>query len=137
VIIGGHGKKRTPALAARFANEFNLPFASTEVANAQFALVDAAAREIGRDPAEIVRSVALVVAVGRDDGDVTKRAAAIGRDVEGLKAAGLAGTPAEVVDTIGRWREQTGITRLYLQVLDLADLDHIEFIASEVAPQLA
>ena len=137
VIIGGHGKKRTPELAARFANEFNLPFASPEIANAQFALVDAAARKIGRDPAEIVRSVALVVAVGRDEGEVTKRATAIGRDVEGLKASGLAGTPAEVVDTIGQWREKTGVTRLYLQVLDLADLDHIEFIAAEVAPQLA
>jgi F420-dependent oxidoreductase-like protein len=136
-IIGCRGKKRTPELAARFANEFNLPFASPEVANAQFALVDAAAREIGRDPAEIVRSVALVVAVGRDDGEVTKRATAIGRDVEGLKESGLAGTPAEVVDTIGQWREKTGVTRLYLQVLDLADLDHIEFIAAEVAPQLA
>jgi F420-dependent oxidoreductase-like protein len=136
VIIGGHGKKRTPELAARFANEFNLPFASPEIANAQFALVDAAARKIGRDPAEIVRSVALVVAVGRDDGEVTKRATAIGRDVEGLKASGLAGTPAEVVDTIGQWREKTGVTRLYLQVLDLADLDHIEFIAAEVASQL-
>ncbi|HEV7975038.1 LLM class F420-dependent oxidoreductase [Amycolatopsis sp.] len=137
VIIGGHGKKRTPELAARYANEFNLPFASPEIANAQFALVDAAARKIGRDPAEIVRSVALVVAVGRDDGEVTKRATAIGRDVEGLKASGLAGTPAEVVDTIGQWREKTGVTRLYLQVLDLADLDHIEFIAAEVASQLA
>jgi F420-dependent oxidoreductase-like protein len=136
VIIGGRGKKRTPELAARFADEFNLPFASTEIANAQFALVDAAAREIGRDPAEIVRSVALVVAVGRDEGEVTKRATAIGRDVEGLKESGLAGTPAEVVDTIGQWREKTGVTRLYLQVLDLADLDQIEFIAAEVAPQL-
>lgn len=137
VIIGGRGKKRTPELAARFANEFNLPFASPEEANAQFALVDAAAREIGRDPAEILRSVALVVAVGRDDGEVAKRAAAIGRDVEGLKQSGLAGTPAEVVDTIGQWREKTGVTRLYLQVLDLADLDHIEFLAAEVASQLS
>jgi F420-dependent oxidoreductase-like protein len=136
VIIGGRGKKRTPELAARFADEFNLPFASPEVANAQFALVDAAAREIGRDPAEIVRSVALVVAVGRDEGEVTKRATAIGRDVEGLKESGLAGSPAEVVDTIGHWREETGVTRLYLQVLDLSDLDQIEFIAAEVAPQL-
>jgi F420-dependent oxidoreductase-like protein len=136
VIIGGRGKKRTPELAARFADEFNLPFASPEVANAQFALVDAAAREIGRDPAEIVRSVALVVAVGRDEGEVTKRATAIGRDVEGLKESGLAGSPAEVVDTIGHWREETGVTRFYLQVLDLSDLDQIEFIAAEVAPQL-
>ncbi|MGI6872670.1 LLM class F420-dependent oxidoreductase, partial [Amycolatopsis sp. 3B14] len=49
---------------------------------------------------------------------------------------GLAGTVDEVVDKIGRYREATGVTRLYLQVLDLSDLDHLELIASKVAPQL-
>ncbi|MFG1646748.1 LLM class F420-dependent oxidoreductase [Amycolatopsis sp. NPDC049252] len=136
VIIGGSGKKRTPALAARFADEFNLPFADQETAAAQFARVEAAAREIGRDPKEILRSVALVVGVGRDDAEVERRASAIGRDVEGLRESGLAGTPAEVVDRIGQWRERTGITRVYLQLLDLSDLDQIDLIASEVAPQL-
>jgi len=136
VIIGGRGKKRTPELAARFADEFNLPFATPEIAAAQFERVEAAAREIGRDPAEITRSVAMTVAIGRDDAEVAKRAAAIGRDLAQLKEDGLAGTPAEVVDTIGKWREQTGISRLYLQVLDLGDLDQIEFIASEIAPEL-
>ncbi|MEA5364608.1 LLM class F420-dependent oxidoreductase [Amycolatopsis sp., V23-08] len=136
VIIGGSGKKRTPALAARFADEFNLPFADQETAAAQFARVEAAAQEIGRDPKEILRSVALVVGVGRDDAEVERRASAIGRDAEGLRKSGLAGTPAEVVDRIGQWREKTGITRVYLQLLDLSDLDQIDLIASEVAPQL-
>jgi F420-dependent oxidoreductase-like protein len=136
VIIGGAGKKRTPALAARFADEFNLPFADAATAAAQFERVDAVAREIGRDPKEITRSVAQVVCVGRDDADVARRAAAIGREVDELKQGGIAGTPAEVVDWIGRYREETGITRLYLQVLDLSDLDHLTFIASHIAPQL-
>jgi F420-dependent oxidoreductase-like protein len=136
VIIGGRGKKRTPELAARFADEFNLPFATPEIAAAQFERVEAAARAIGRDPGEITRSVAMTVAIGHDDAEVAKRAGAIGRDLAQLKQDGLAGTPAEVVDTIGKWREQTGISRLYLQVLDLGDLDQIEFIASEIAPQL-
>ncbi|MFF0148074.1 F420-dependent oxidoreductase-like protein [Amycolatopsis sulphurea] len=136
VIIGGSGKKRTPELAARFADEFNLPFADQEAALAQFERVAAAATAIGRDPKEILRSAALTVAVGKDDAAVTRRAAAIGRDPEELRRDGLAGTVAEVVERIGRWREKTGITRLYLQVLDLADLDHLEFIAAEVAPQL-
>ncbi|RJQ88075.1 LLM class F420-dependent oxidoreductase [Amycolatopsis panacis] len=136
VIIGGSGKKRTPELAARFADEFNLPFADQETALAQFERVAAAATAIGRDPKEILRSAALTVAVGKDDAEVTRRAAAIGRDPEELRRDGLAGTVAEVVERIGQWRERTGITRLYLQVLDLADLDHIEFIAAEVAPQL-
>lgn len=136
VIIGGMGKKRTPELAARFAREFNLPFVDSATATAQFERVAAAAREIGRDPGEIIRSAAQVLCVGRDDAEVARRAAAIGREVDELTQNGLAGTPAEVVDKIGRYREATGITRLYLQTLDLSDLDHLELVAAEVAPQL-
>jgi F420-dependent oxidoreductase-like protein len=136
VIIGGGGKKRTPALAARFADEFNLAFADAATAAAQFDRVDAAAQEIGRDPKEITRSVANTVAVGADDAEVARRAAAIGREVDEIKQNGLAGTPAEVVDKIGRYREEAGITRLYLQVMDLSDLDHLDLIASAVLPQL-
>ncbi len=136
VLIGGAGPKRTPALAARFADEFNLPFADVATAVAQFDRVAAACERIGRDPAEIARSSALVACVGRDDAEVARRAAAIGREVAELRANGLAGTPAEVVDRIGTWREQTGVSRLYLQVLDLSDLDHLDLVAAEVAPQL-
>ncbi|WP_280274401.1 LLM class F420-dependent oxidoreductase [Nocardia wallacei] len=136
VIIGGMGKKRTPELAARFAREFNLPFVDSATATAQFERVAAAAREIGRDPGEIIRSAAQVLCVGRDDAEVARRAAAIGREVDELRQNGLAGTPAEVVDKIGRYREATGITRLYLQTLDLSDMDHLELVAAEVAPQL-
>ena len=75
-----------------------------------------------QDPKEIIRSLAQVVCVGRDDAEVARRAAAIGRDVAALKEGGLAGTPAEVVDQIGRYREKTGITRLYLQVAPDEDL---------------
>jgi F420-dependent oxidoreductase-like protein len=136
VLIGGMGAKRTPALAARFADEFNIPFADQDTAIAQYERVDAACRAIGRDPAGVIRSTAQVTCVGWDDAQVARRAEAIGRDVEGLKASGLAGTPAEVVDRIGQWVERTGISRLYLQILDIADLDHLELIAAEVAPQL-
>jgi alkanesulfonate monooxygenase SsuD/methylene tetrahydromethanopterin reductase-like flavin-dependent oxidoreductase (luciferase family) len=81
--------------------------------------------------------VALIACVGRDDAEVTKRALTLGQEVDELRAKGITGTPAEVVDRLGTWRERTGISRVYLQVLDLADLDHIELIAAEVAPQLA
>ncbi|MGA5115424.1 LLM class F420-dependent oxidoreductase [Streptomyces pseudogriseolus] len=136
VLIGGHGAKRTPRLAARFADEFNIPFASVEDTAAQFERVRDAAREIGRDPGEIVYSNALVVCVGRDDQEVARRAAAIGREVDELKANGLAGSPAEVVDKIGRYAE-AGSRRVYLQVLDLSDLDHLELISSQVRSQLS
>ena len=136
VIVGGKGAKRTPALAARFASEFNVPFAVEETVAAQFGRVDEACRAIGRDPAELVRSIAHTIAVGRDDAEVERRALTIGRDPADMKVNGLSGTVAEVVDRLGRWREKTGITRFYLQLLDLADLDQIELIAAEVAPQL-
>ncbi|WP_433269994.1 LLM class F420-dependent oxidoreductase [Actinosynnema sp. CS-041913] len=136
VVVGGKGAKRTPALAARHATEFNLPFVPAESAARQFERVDEACRAIGRDPATMTRSAALVLCVGRDDAEVARRAAAIGREVAELKENGLAGTPAEAVERLGRWREETGISRVYLQVLDLADLDHLELVAAEVAPAL-
>jgi F420-dependent oxidoreductase-like protein len=130
VIIGGRGPKRTPALAARYAAEYNVPFAVIDDVEAAFDRVRAVAA--GRD---LVYSSAQVVCVGRDDAEVARRAAAIRHDVVELRANSLAGTPGEVVDRIGRFAA-IGATRLYLQVLDLTDLDHLELIASAVATQL-
>ncbi|MEU8112577.1 LLM class F420-dependent oxidoreductase [Micromonospora sp. NPDC048947] len=135
ILLGGTGPKRTPRLAARYADEFNLPFASVPDTAAQFDRVRAACVEIGRDPAGMVWSNALVLCCGRDDAEVARRAAAIGRDPDELRANGLAGTPAEVLDTIGRYAE-IGSERLYLQVLDLSDLEHLELVASEVMAKL-
>ncbi|MGH3567358.1 MAG: LLM class F420-dependent oxidoreductase [Pseudonocardia sp.] len=136
VIVGGQGPKRTPELAARYATEFNVGFSSIEAVAAQFERVDAACRELDRDPAELVRSVALVVCVGRDDAEVARRALTLGREVDELRANGLTGTPAEVVDRLGAWRERTGMSRIYLQLMDLADLDQVELIIAGVASQL-
>ena len=135
VLVGGLGPKRTPALAARFSDEFNLPFASLDDTVAQFARVRAAVEQAGRSADELVYSNALVLCVGRDDAEVARRAAAIGREVDELKENGLAGTPDEVVEKIARYAA-AGSQRVYLQVLDLGDLDHLELVASRVAPQL-
>lgn len=135
VLVGGGGKKRTPALAAQYATEFNTPFASAADAAVMFDRVRTACSTVGRDPATITMSSALVLCVGADDVALARRAAAIGRDVDELRANGVAGSPAEAVDTLGRFAE-AGATRVYLQVLDLADLDHLDLVAAEVAPQL-
>ncbi|WP_103528499.1 LLM class F420-dependent oxidoreductase [Streptomyces sp. SM12] len=136
VLIGGLGARRTPRLAARYATEFNIPFASVRDSERQFGRVREAAREQGRDPRDLVYSNALVACVGKDDAEVARRAAAIGRDAAELRENGLAGSPAEVVDAIGRYAE-IGASRIYLQILDLHDLDHLELIAAQVQPQLA
>jgi F420-dependent oxidoreductase-like protein len=135
VLIGGHGARRTPRLAARYADEFNLPFASVEDTDKQFGRVRDAAEAIGRKPDDLVYSTALAACVGADDSEVARRAGAIGREADDLRANGLGGTPNEVVDKIGRYAE-VGCSRVYLQILDLHDLDHLELISSAVLPQL-
>ncbi|HEY2193768.1 MAG TPA: LLM class F420-dependent oxidoreductase [Actinomycetospora sp.] len=137
VIVGGMGKRRTPQLAARFAAEFNIPFAALDDAAPQYERVAEACSAAGRDPADLVRSAAHQLVIGRDDAAVARRADALGADREKLRDNPLAGTPAEIVDKLGRWRERAGITRVYLQTLDLADLDQLEIVAGQVAPQLA
>ncbi len=136
ILVGGAGKKRTPRLAARYASEFNVPFMSAEDNARLFAGVREACDEVGRDPSSLVHSSALVLCVGRDEAEIARRAAAIGREVGELREHGVAGTPAEAVDTLGRYAE-AGAQRVYLQVLDLADLDHLDLVAADVAPQLA
>lgn len=137
VILGGMGPRRTPALAARFATEFNVPFAPIDKAGTQFERVAQACADAGRDPGEIVRSCAHTLVIGATDADVARRRDALGRSAEELRANPLAGSPARIVDQLGRWQERTGITRVYLQVLDLADLDVLDLVAAEVVPQLA
>jgi F420-dependent oxidoreductase-like protein len=135
VIVGGKGKRRTPELAARFADEYNVPFDTPEVVAACFDRARAACTAAGRDPATLVLSAAQTLAVGRDDAEVRRRADAIQADPDELRAGGLGGTVAEVVDKIGRLAD-LGATRVYLQVLDLTDLEHLELVAAEVVPQL-
>ncbi|MER7164638.1 LLM class F420-dependent oxidoreductase [Micromonospora sp. NPDC000207] len=135
ILLGGMGPKRTPRLAARYADEFNLPFVSVTDTVAQFGRVRDACAEIGRDPAELTWSNALVLCCGRNEEEIARRAAAIGREPDELRANGLAGTPAEVVDRLGEYAA-VGSQRVYLQILDLADLDHLDLVAADVLPQL-
>jgi alkanesulfonate monooxygenase SsuD/methylene tetrahydromethanopterin reductase-like flavin-dependent oxidoreductase (luciferase family) len=128
VLIGGGGPKRTPALAARYANEFNVPFSSIEDTSAAFGRVRDACATAGRDAGSMTYSAAQVVCCGRTPDELSRRAAAIGREVDELRANGLAGTPDEIAAKIAQFAE-IGATRIYLQVLDLTDLDHLELLA--------
>jgi F420-dependent oxidoreductase-like protein len=135
VIVGGSGPKRTPALAARFATEYNQAFPEIGDIAPRIDVVNQALKEAGRDPETLTHSVALVLAVGRDEAEFERRAAAIGREPAELREHGVAGTVAEAVDRLARIKAE-GVERVYLQVLDLHDLDHLELVAREVAHQL-
>lgn len=149
IILGGTGKKRTPALAARFADEFNLQTSrrrapgehlrselkSRDVA-AQIDLVRGAAEAIGRDPADIVFSMSALVGVGHTAGQA---AAAIDPENFGSQTfdgTTLAGSPAQIVDQLGPYAE-LGISRVYLRAPRRIDslAANFELFAAEVLPQ--
>lgn len=132
IVVGGGGKKRTPALAAKHATEFNTPFVSLDYFVEQCGRVRAACTEIARDPSSLTYSAALIVCVGQDEAEFAERAAAIGREPDELRENGVAGTPDDVLATVARW-QAAGAERLHLQVLDLADLDHLDLIAATLA----
>jgi len=135
VLIGGAGQRQTPRLAASFADEYNIPFASVADSTAAFDRVRQACQEAGRDPGSLVYSAAQTVCCGRDEAELARRAQATGQQLAGLRQTGLAGSPAEIVDKLGQFAD-TGASRAYLQVLDLHDLGHLELIAAEVMPQV-
>jgi F420-dependent oxidoreductase-like protein len=135
IIIGGYGTKRTPALAARYAQEFNLAFPPLEMYGEYVDRVRQACTDSGRDPATLRTTVALVVCCGRDEAEFRRRADAIGREPDELRANGAAGLPGEVVDKL-RAFAAAGAETAYLQVLDVSDLDHLGLIASEVMPEV-
>ena len=135
IIIGGGGPRRTPRLAAAYAAEFNMPFASVADTAAQLARVDAACEAAGRDPASLVRSAAQVVCCAATPAELVRRASAIGRDVDELAEHGLCGTPSQVVDKLAAFAA-AGCARAYLQVLDLADLEHLALLGEEVLPDV-
>jgi len=132
IVLGGAGKKRSAALAAAYADEYNVAFSSVADTGAVFDRVRPVVEEAGR---KLRYSAAQVICVAGSDAGLTARAAAIGRELPELRENGLAGSPAEVVDKLGRYAE-LGADRMYLQLLDLSDLDQLELIASEVMPQL-
>ena len=136
LIVGGGGPKRTPRLAATYADEFNLPFSSVSDTEAQYGRVRAACEARGRDPQSLRLSAAQVVCCGENEAEVARRAANIGRQVDELRANGATGTPDEVVARLRAFAD-IGAETVYLQVLDLDDLDHIDLLAKEVLPQVS
>jgi alkanesulfonate monooxygenase SsuD/methylene tetrahydromethanopterin reductase-like flavin-dependent oxidoreductase (luciferase family) len=135
IVMGGVGKARTPRLAARFADEFNTPFVPVDRFREQRDRVRAACEEAGRDPATMTFSAAVVACVGKDEDEFRRRAGSIGRDPEELRSNGACGSVSEAVDRLAAYAE-AGADRVYLQCLDLTDLDMLRLLAGDVAPSL-
>ena len=135
VIVGGGGPRKTPQLAARYATEFNIGFRSLESFAEVIANVRAICVEEDRDPATLDVSIAWPTVVGRDAAEIARRCAAVGVDPASDHSERLVGTPAEVVDRLGALTE-LGVDRVYLQTIDMTDLEHLDLIAADVLPAL-
>ncbi|QYN40382.1 LLM class F420-dependent oxidoreductase [Pseudonocardia sp. DSM 110487] len=137
IIVGGSGPKRTPAIAARFASEFNGALTSgggTEGLRERFARFARACEAIGRDPAGARLSAVLPVACGATQAETDRRSAVIGSEL--MRANAAIGSPSEVTERIGELAE-AGADTVYLHIYDIHDLDHIALIGAEVLPHVA
>ncbi|MBB2975968.1 F420-dependent oxidoreductase-like protein [Microbacterium endophyticum] len=136
IIVGGGGKSRTPAIAARFATEFNIGFASEPVIAEKFAGVRAACERIGRDPRYLKLSVALPTLAGGSETDIERRAAAVGQDLTEFRGdVNIVGGVDEITAKVERLRD-LGAQRVYFQLMDMRDLDQVAYLGGEVLPAL-
>jgi F420-dependent oxidoreductase-like protein len=138
IVFGGKGGPRLAALVARYGDEFNLNSASPDDAPPAYARVRAAAKEIGRDPDEIVYSAMTGVLVAETDDDLRSRVAdllaALGLgDVDGdawlseRRKRWIMGTPDEALERV-QALAANGTQRIMLQDFIPRDLDHVRLL---------
>jgi F420-dependent oxidoreductase-like protein len=141
LIIGGSGGARSAAFAARYADEYNTPFATVDDVRSRRAAVAAACAAAGREPLPF--SIMTGVIVGRDDAELRERvgrlAALIGQDAGELLSAA---PPAWIIATVDEATErllalrEAGVSRVMCQQLLHDDLDAVALLGSELAPRV-
>jgi len=136
LIVGGGGPTRTPRLAAQYATEFN-SFRGPVGAGERFDVVRAACERVGRDPSSLRYSAAIQTVVGANEAEVERRAARVGKTAAEHRANPdtATGTPSEVAATLAAYAALE-TARVYIQLMDMRDLDQLELLAAEVLPQL-
>jgi len=136
VIVGGRGPARTPAIAARFASEFNIGFQPESIIAEKYAGVRAACERIGRDPASLKLSAALPTLAGGSPAELDARAAAIGTTIDEFRGdVNIVGGADQIAAKVQRLRG-LGAQRVYFQLMDLRDVDQVHFLGEQVLPLL-
>ena len=134
IVIGGTGPRRTPLMAARYADEFNS--GGGKGSRERFENVRRICEEIGRDPATLRLSATYQVICGATRAEAQARLERLGAPGARMLANGVVGTPSEVVAALQDLADQ-GCETVYLHIFDIDDLDHLRLIGSEVVPQVA
>ncbi|MGH3392359.1 MAG: TIGR03560 family F420-dependent LLM class oxidoreductase [Actinomadura sp.] len=131
IIVGGAGPKRTPRLAAQYADEFNAAFGAGTAE--RYAVFDQACERIGRDPATARHSVVVPVCCGVDEDEIARRAAAFASPR--LLDSAARGTPDVVAEQLAELAE-LGTDTVYFHIYDIDDLDHVRLLGAEVLPKV-
>jgi len=144
IIIGGGGPKKTPRLAGRFADEYNMFMTDPGTLAARLEHMRASATENGRDPDSIKISMISQILSGADEAEyrANLEAAAASRDMEPgeleeryTSRGMLAGTHEQIAARVGEIKEM-GVGRLYIQYYaDLGDIDRAKMAADIGAVQ--
>jgi alkanesulfonate monooxygenase SsuD/methylene tetrahydromethanopterin reductase-like flavin-dependent oxidoreductase (luciferase family) len=130
IVMGGAAAPRGAALAARFAAEYNVVFATPEDARAARERLVRACEDRGRDPGTLRFSLMHGLLLGRDEAELERRAAQL---PAGVRETFVAGTPEQVVARLREY-EAAGVERVMLQHLLVRDRDVLELLAAEVVP---
>ena len=122
-----------PNRAARWADEYNVPFATLEDAVAMKARVDAACEAAGREP--IPFSLMTGVLVGRDRAELQERVRLLAERGYEPEEGWITGTLDEVAEQLGAFRD-AGLARVMCQHMLHTDLDMVALIGEELAPRV-
>lgn len=134
ILIGGNGMNKTLPLAARFADEWNAVYLTPTDYRQRIARLNELLDSLGRPRTAVKRSMMTQCVIGATDSEVQTK---LGESPEAadklLEWNRVVGTPAQVVDQIGRYAD-AGLQRIMLMMRDQTDLGAIELLASDVLP---
>jgi alkanesulfonate monooxygenase SsuD/methylene tetrahydromethanopterin reductase-like flavin-dependent oxidoreductase (luciferase family) len=130
--IGGRGEKRTLRTTAQYANGWNAYYCSPEEFGRLGGVLEGHCEAIGRDPAEIERSVNVMFDLGKDAAELEQQ---WGSMWDGVKGGSLHGSVEQVTDRIGQYGE-AGADLLNIALRAPVDHDLLEVYLTEIAPSL-
>ena len=126
--VGGAGERVTLRIVAQHADGWNAPFVTPETYRAKVDALDAHCARLGRDPAEIERSVNLALAWREDDLRVQ-----FGGSADYVRPTVLIGSAQQIVDRIGEFAD-AGAQWVNLAMRAPFDVDGLDRFAAEVLP---
>jgi F420-dependent oxidoreductase-like protein len=139
LIMGGSAGRRSVALAATYADEYNTPFPTLDDVRERKGRIDEACERAGRPP--IPFSIMTAVLVGADEDElgrrVAQRAEKMGADARAISdpppAGWIVGTVERAAEQLATLRD-AGVSRVMCQHYVHQDLEAVALLGEQLAP---